>query len=82
MLIISLNFLATHLALIAAGSNGKPEIPLSPLGLQASEIKGRSITLKWDQPPRRLNNDADVFMYHIFFRETDSTRYYIIKGNV
>lgn len=47
--------------------------PLPPLGLQTIDVTSRSISLKWDSNP----GSSDVSLYHIFYREEESTRFVI-----
>ncbi|KAI1710055.1 fibronectin type III domain-containing protein [Ditylenchus destructor] len=63
---------ATHLALTADGSPVESQTPLQPLGLKAIDVGSQSISLKWDPPLNQGN--GDVRMYHVFFREEESTR--------
>lgn len=52
----------------------KNKTPFSPLGLQATDISSRSISLKWDLNP----GSHDTLLYHIFYRVEDSTRFLYI----
>uniref|UniRef100_A0A914DYB5 Neogenin n=1 Tax=Acrobeloides nanus TaxID=290746 RepID=A0A914DYB5_9BILA len=68
---------ASHLALTAASSTGVPKTPLQPLGLRVMKNDSRSIVLKWDPP---VQTHGDILLYHVYFREDDSTRERVINS--
>uniref|UniRef100_A0A183ELR1 Fibronectin type-III domain-containing protein n=1 Tax=Gongylonema pulchrum TaxID=637853 RepID=A0A183ELR1_9BILA len=54
-----------------AASSGQPKMPSEPLGVRASVVGSRFVTLTWDPPVQR---HGAVLAYHIFYKEQDSSR--------
>uniref|UniRef100_A0A0M3HY64 Neogenin n=1 Tax=Ascaris lumbricoides TaxID=6252 RepID=A0A0M3HY64_ASCLU len=54
-----------------AASDGQPRLPSEPLGVRASAVGSRFVTLAWDPPVQRYGS---LLAYHIFYKEHGSTR--------
>ncbi|VDM41037.1 unnamed protein product [Toxocara canis] len=54
-----------------AASDGQPRLPSEPLGVHASVVGSRFVTLAWDPPVQRYGS---LFAYHIFYKEQGSAR--------
>uniref|UniRef100_F1KRH1 Netrin receptor DCC n=1 Tax=Ascaris suum TaxID=6253 RepID=F1KRH1_ASCSU len=54
-----------------AASDGQPRLPSEPLGVRASSVGSRFVTLAWDPPVQRYGS---LLAYHIFYKEHGSTR--------
>ncbi|VDK49439.1 unnamed protein product [Anisakis simplex] len=60
-----------------AASDGQPRVPSEPLGVRASVVGSRFVTLAWDPPVQRYGS---LLAYHIFYKELGSTRERMINS--